>query len=106
MRRLAGPGCKRCGAPTAWPVERCRECSGRRIAFASARAAVAYDDPARRFVAAWKEHGLRNLAELAAELVAESVPRPSAYTITFAPADADRRLKRGHNPAERLATEL
>ena len=26
----------RCGAPTAWPVDRCLECSGRRLAFASA----------------------------------------------------------------------
>ena len=106
LRRLGAPRCARCGAPTAWPVERCRECSGRRIAFASATAAVAYDDPARRVVAAWKEQGLRNLAVLAAELVAQSVPRPRAYTISFVPADADRRLKRGHNPAERLATEL
>src|SRR5439155_14122179 len=106
LRRLGAPRCERCGAPTAWPVERCRECSGRRIAFASATAAVAYDDPARRVVAAWKEQGLRNLAVLAAELVAQSVPRPRAYTISFVPADADRRLKRGHNPAERLATEL
>jgi len=106
MRRLAGPGCERCGAPTAWPVERCRECSGRRIAFASARAAVAYDDPARRLVAAWKERGLRSLAGLAAELVSEVVPRPRAYSITFVPADEDRRLRRGHNPAERLAGEL
>jgi ComF family protein len=104
--RIAGTFCGRCGAPTAWPVERCRECAGRRIAFATARAAVVYDDPARLLVAAWKEHGLRTLAVQAAELVAETVPRPSAYTITFVPADDDRRLKRGHNPAERLAAEL
>jgi predicted amidophosphoribosyltransferase len=106
LRRLGEPRCERCGAPTAWPVERCRECSGRRIAFASARAAVAYDDAARLLVAAWKERGLRKLAALAAELVAEVVPRPSAYTLTFVPADPNRRLDRGHNPAERLAEEI
>jgi len=104
--RIAGTFCGRCGAPTACPVERCRECAGRRIAFATARAAIVYDDPARRLVAAWKERGLRRLAVQAAELVAETVPRPSAYTITFVPADDDRSLKRGHNPAERLAAEL
>jgi len=103
---LGNPCCARCGAPTAWPVERCRECAGRRIAFASARAAVAYDDAARRLVAAWKERGQRRLAGLAAELVSESVPRPPAYSVSFVPADDDRRLRRGHNPAERLATEL
>ena len=42
--RLAPPLCARCGAPGAWPVERCAECAGRRIAFASARAAILYDE--------------------------------------------------------------
>ena len=32
--------------------------------------------------------------------------RPPAYTLTFVPADPDRRLRRGYNPAERLAREL
>jgi predicted amidophosphoribosyltransferase len=67
---------------------------------------VAYDDQARLLVAAWKERGLRKLAELAAELVCEVVPRPHAYTLTFVPADPNRRLERGHNPAERLAIEI
>ena len=98
--------CDRCGAPTAWPVARCRECAGRRIPFANARAAVAYDDAARSLVAAWKDRGLRSVAALAAELVSEVVARPSAYTMAFVPSDADRRLTRGHNPAERLAAAL
>jgi len=106
LRRLGEPRCERCGAPTAWPVERCRECSGRRIAFATARAAVAYDDAARLLVAAWKERGLRKVAALAAEIVCEVVPRPSAYTLTFVPADPNRRLSRGYNPAESLALEI
>ena len=67
---------------------------------------MAYDDNARLLVAAWKERGLRKLAELAAELVYEAVPRPRAYTLTFVPADPNRRLERGHNPAERLAIEI
>ena len=106
LERLGAPLCERCGAPTAWPVQRCRECSGRRIAFARARAAVAYDDSAKRLVGAWKERGQRTLAQIAAEIVDGVVPRPSAYTITFVPADHDRMLRRGHNPAQRLAVEL
>jgi predicted amidophosphoribosyltransferase len=105
LRRLAGPLCARCGAPTAWPVSRCRECSGRRLAFASARAAIAYDDPATRFVGAWKERGLRGLASAAADLMVEVLPPPRG-TLTFVPADGDRWLERGHHPAERLAGEL
>jgi predicted amidophosphoribosyltransferase len=106
LPRLEPPLCARCGAPVAWPVERCRECAGRRIAFATARAAVGYDDAARRLVHSWKERGLRRLAAEAAALVAERLPPPDADVLTFIPADRSRRLERGHNPAERLAHEL
>jgi predicted amidophosphoribosyltransferase len=106
LPRIEPPLCARCGAPTAWPVERCRECAGRRLAFATARAAVGYDDSARRLVHAWKERGLRRLAAEAAELVAERLPSPAVETLTFVPSDRGRRLERGHNPAERLALEL
>lgn len=106
LPRLEPPLCERCGAPTAWPVERCRECAGRRLGFASARAAVGYDAAARRLVHAWKERGLRRLAAEVAQLVAERLPPPEVDALTFVPADRGRRLERGHNPAERLALEL
>jgi len=106
LPRLEPPLCGRCGAPTAWPVERCRECAGRRLGFASARAAAGYDEAARRIVHAWKERGLRRLAAEVAQLVVERLPRPDAEALTFVPADRGRRLERGHNPAERLALEL
>lgn len=106
LRRLDGPQCERCGSPTAWPVARCSECQGRRLAFASARSAVAYDAGAKALVSAWKERGLRGLARDAGALVAEVVPRPRAYTITFVPPDVDRLLKRGYHPAESLARAL
>jgi predicted amidophosphoribosyltransferase len=104
--RIRPPLCERCGAPTAWPVVRCRECAGRRLAFASARAAVVYDGPARALVTAWKERGLRSLARPAADVVAAAVPRPRAAVATFVPGDADRVRWRGVNPAETLAREL
>lgn len=106
LPRLEPPLCERCGAPVVWKVERCRECAGRRIAFATARAAVGYDDAARRFVLSWKERGLRRLAAEAAMLVVERLPPPDVEALTFVPADRTRRLARGHNPAERLAHEL
>jgi competence protein ComFC len=106
LPRIEPPLCARCGAPTARPVERCRECAGRRLGFASARAAVGYDTAARRFVHAWKERGLRRLAAEAAQLVAERLPPPDVDALTFVPSDRGRRLERGHNPAERLALEL
>jgi predicted amidophosphoribosyltransferase len=106
LPRLMPPFCDRCGAPTAWPVRRCAECTGRRLAFSSARAAVAYDESVRRIVAGWKEHGLRRLAATAAALVVETVARPDIEAISFVPPDRNRRLERGHHPAERLAREL
>ncbi len=106
LPRLEPPFCDRCGAPTAWPVARCRECSGRRLAFASARAAVAYDDDVRRLVRAWKERGLRRLAVEAAEVLVGVLPPPSSSVLTFVPPDRARSLQRGHHPAERLAREL
>ena len=106
LSRLEPPLCERCGAPTAWPVVRCRECTGRRLAFASARAAVAYDDSARRLVTAWKERGLRHLAADAAEAIVVTLAKPRAHVIAFVPPDRERVLTRGYHPAERLAREL
>ena len=106
LPRLRPPMCARCGASTAWPVERCLECGGRRLAFASARAAVSYDRAARALVSSWKEHGIRVLAGAAADLVCETLPPPRVEGLVFVPADGERQLRRGHNPARQLALEL
>jgi predicted amidophosphoribosyltransferase len=60
----------------------------------------------RRIVGAWKERGLRRLAAWAASVVVDSLERPEADCLTFVPADRERRLERGHHPAEALAREL
>ena len=106
LRSLGPPFCVRCGAPTTWPVRHCAECAGRRLAFVRARAAVEYDAPVRRIVGAWKERGLRRLAAWAAAVVAEVVEPPVVGCLTFVPADPNRKLRRGHHPAEALAREL
>jgi predicted amidophosphoribosyltransferase len=106
LPRLRAPLCARCGAPTAWPVERCRECAGRRLAFTRARAAVPYEDGVRSLVGAWKERGIRRLASLAAEVVLEQLEPPAGAFVTFVPPDRGRLLERGYHPAERLAAAL
>jgi predicted amidophosphoribosyltransferase len=103
---LGGTLCARCGAPTAWPVERCGECAGRRLSFASARAAIGYDAAGRALVSAWKERGIRRVAVLAADLVAATVPRPRVEALTFVPGEGDRVGWRGVNTAEELARAL
>jgi predicted amidophosphoribosyltransferase len=105
--RLHEPLCERCGSPGPWPVRRCAECAGRRIAFARARAAVVYEERARRFVREWKEHGRRRLADEAAAVVAEVVPRPGGtVALTYVPGDRERAWRRGDVGPRALAHAL
>lgn len=68
---------------------------------------MAYDGPAaRRLVTAWKERGLRRLAETFAALTADVVARAPADALAFVPADRERTLWRGHNTAEDFGREL
>ena len=57
-------------------------------------------------MAAWKERGQRDVAALAADLVVTGVRRPGVSVLVPVPADPDRRVRRGHSPAARLAHEL
>ena len=104
--RLRGPLCERCGAPGPWPVRRCPECSGRRLSFASARAAIVYDERARKLVHEWKERGRRRLADEAALLILEVVPTPDADAVAHVPGDPERALRRGDVAPRALARAL
>jgi predicted amidophosphoribosyltransferase len=104
--RIAPPVCERCGCPGAWPVRRCTECTGRRLAFVRARGAVVYDARARPIVSAWKERGRRDLTPLLAEVVADVVARPAVDALAAVPGDRERGRERGHVPARRLADAL
>jgi ComF family protein len=104
--RLRPPLCERCGSPGPWPVRRCAECSGRRLAFACARAALIYDESARTFVRTWKEHARKRLAAEAAALVADVVPRPDVVALVHVPGDPERALQRGRVAPAGLAQEL
>ena len=104
--RLSPPVCERCGSPGAWPVRRCAECAGRRLAFARARSAIVYDEHARTLVRSWKERGRRRLADEAAALVAEVVAAPEVDALTHVPGDPERALARGDVPPRALAAAL
>ncbi|MFN0153552.1 MAG: ComF family protein [Gaiella sp.] len=67
---------------------------------------MVYDDAAARLVRGWKEEGRRGIAEVAARLIAEIVPRPAGLALVSVPADAERRLVRGHAPPRQLAAAL
>jgi ComF family protein len=105
--RLREPLCERCGSPGPWPVRRCAECAGRRLAFGRARAALVYDERARSLVHEWKERGRRRLAEDAAALVAEIVARPDKVdALAYVPGDPERAWRRGDVGPRRLAAAL
>jgi ComF family protein len=104
--RVGPTGCARCGAPGPWPVARCAACPAARPGFATARAALVYDAALRPIVAAWKEQGRRDLTDVLAALVETALARPAADALTFVPGERERRLERGHVPAESLARAL
>jgi predicted amidophosphoribosyltransferase len=106
LTRLGPPVCERCGSPGPWPVRRCAECAGRRLAFVSARAAILYDAQARAFVRAWKERGRRGLARDAAVVVAEVISPVAAAALVPVPGDPERAWQRGDVPARALAREI
>ena len=106
LTRLGPPVCERCGSPGPWPVRRCAECAGRRLAFVSARAAILYDAQARAFVRAWKEGGRRRLARDAAAVVAEVISPVAAAALVPVPGDPERAWQRGDVPARALAREI
>jgi competence protein ComFC len=106
LPRIEPPLCERCGLPTTWPVRRCRDCAGRRLAFTTARSAAYYDDGVRPVVSAWKEHALRRLAAAVVSVMLEVVPPPRVDAVTFVPPDRDRGLERGHHPPRQLAEAL
>jgi ComF family protein len=106
--------CERCGAPLARSSPDCRECRGRRLAFASARAAFVYEGPARRLVTACKFRALRPLvAEMAAlaeppfaRAVAALAGAGGVDLVTCVPVHRERDLERGFDQAELLARGL
>lgn len=104
--RLSPPLCERCGSPGRWPVRRCAECAGRRLAFARARSAIVYDERARTIVRAWKEHGLRRLAADAAALVVDVVAPPDVDVLAHVPGDPERAWERGSVAPRGLAVAL
>ena len=118
----ARPRSCRCRPPSAAAAGRrlrgslpeCRECRGRRLAFASARAAFLYEGPARRLVTSCKFRALRSLTAEMAVLAGDSFERavaalggPAAVDlVTCVPVHRDRDLERGFDQAALLGRRL
>ena len=101
LLRCGPPWCERCGAPGPWPVRRCAECSGGGWPSPAPGPPSSTRRTRGRSSPSWKERGRRDLAAVAAEIVAVTLPRPAVDVLSFVPGDRDRELKRGHAPAAR-----
>lgn len=106
LPRLLGSACARCGRPTVRPVSDCGECRGRRLAYASAAAALSYEGSGAALVRLLKSGRARALADPAAELVAALVPAPDAGVVAWVPPDPWRLVLRGAHAPELLAVRL
>lgn len=101
---LAPPWCERCGLPLPRPAARCRECPPAPVA--RARAAFAFEGPARAAVHRLKFSGWRGVAEAlgdAMTAVAVSDDRPVAEIVTWVPLARARLAERGFDQARALA---
>jgi len=88
---------------------RCIECEGRELHFRSARAAYAFDGPARSLVHRLKYSGQRQLAAYMAELAcnqADLTTPAKVVTLTYVPQHSSRLLSRGYNQAGLYARAL
>ena len=97
LPRVDPPLCARCGAPTAWPVQRCRECAGRHRCKRPQAALLpgAHELPDRRVV---RDGGTgRSECEAAACALTAPLDRPRGWS---AAASAERR----DEPREGAAT--
>jgi competence protein ComFC len=103
---LAGPSCARCGRPTALPVDGCRECGGRRLAFQRAAAAIAYEGGGRELVRHLKSGRRRALAGPAGAMMATQLYAGESQAVCWVPGDWWRTIQRGCHPAELLAREV
>ncbi len=111
LKFLGGPLCACCGFPLpdyAGPTDRCGPCSSDKPAFDTARAALAYDDNARRLVLDLKRGGRRDglpvFARWMAAAAAESLPQVDF--LAPAPMHWTRLAARSFNQAAWLAQAL
>ncbi|HEY1478383.1 MAG TPA: double zinc ribbon domain-containing protein [Gaiellales bacterium] len=105
LEPVGSPSCGRCGAPTRWQLEACRECRGWQPAFDVAWAAVAHRNTGAALVRVWKDRGL-DLADVAARVIEERRVPPDVDCLCAVPASGARARRRGVDGPSGLAGAL
>jgi ComF family protein len=107
VRWLGDDACAKCGRPADTPVPRCSDCRDRDVAFDRARAAAAYEGPAREVLKSFKLRGERRTArEIARWMVPAALSLGRTDIVTWVPSTRRSEAERGFNPAEELARHL
>lgn len=107
--------CPRCGAPFGRII--CTECNtftlrNRNVdalPYGRCTSAVVHDDISRRIVTAYKDGGERRLAAEIAQITAASLsplPADGGMTLTFVPASAKARQRRGFDHTQEVAENV
>jgi ComF family protein len=98
------PFCERCGAPTAFEVYGCGECSNRDFEFDGARAPLRYEGVGRELVRVLKYEGYLHVAEkVMAPLMADLLGGGRFDGVVPVPLHRARLARRGFNQAELMA---
>ena len=102
------PFCGRCGAPTAFEVYGCGECSNRDFGFEDARAPLRYEGVGEEIVRALKYNGYlriveRVMAPFMADVLSGSPDSNRFDAVVPVPLHRSRLAKRGFNQAELMA---
>ncbi|MHB1270128.1 MAG: double zinc ribbon domain-containing protein [Thermoleophilia bacterium] len=106
-----GPGlCQSCGRPQDRFTRQCPECRGRQLHYRSARAAFAFDGPARSLVHRLKFSGQRRLASFMAaislEPASELTAKLQGASLTSVPLHGSRMISRGYNQSSLYARAM
>lgn len=102
---ITEPCCKSCAAPLSFDGEGCRSCHGKEFIFDSARAALVYNDAAKKLITRFKHSGQTGYAQLFAPWM-QTVMHNHAEQyngIIPVPLHFWRLFKRGYNQASLLA---
>lgn len=97
--------CQKCGKPSLYFVESCRECRKRQFLFEQARSLGLYQDGLRELVHCFKYGGNKRLADVLSRLMVERVEDGffDVDLVTYVPLSKKKQHKRGFNQAQLLA---
>lgn len=105
---ITEPYCTTCAAPLSFDGEACRSCHGKEFEFDSARAALVYNDAAKKLITRFKHSGQTGYVHLFAPWIKTAFTNTAMHYDGLIPVPLHflRLFKRGYNQAALLAYEL